>query len=81
MTDNIKEYDPPVSVKAGQIQFIEACHPPLVAGRYKVRMTQVVQESKESNTPWNSQPYETDLQFDVDAPRFMLDPADIHCVY
>ncbi|NTW06499.1 MAG: hypothetical protein HGA29_01505, partial [Syntrophaceae bacterium] len=81
MTDNIKEYDPPVSVKAGQIQFIEACHPPLVAGRYKVRMTQVVQESKESNTPWNSKPYETDLQFDVDAPRFMLDPADIHCVY
>lgn len=81
MTDNIKEYNPPVSVKAGQIQFIEACHPPLVAGGYKLSMTQVVQEAQESNAPWNSLPYEAELQFDVDAPRFTLDPADIHCVY
>jgi hypothetical protein len=43
MNDNVV-YDPPVTVKAGEIQFIEACHPPLVAGAYKVSMSQVIKE-------------------------------------
>ncbi|MEN6374655.1 MAG: hypothetical protein ABFD75_07740 [Smithella sp.] len=81
MREEIKNYVPPDSVKAGQIQFIEACHPPLVAGHYQVSMKQDVKESKESNTSWKSLPYEANLQFDVDAPRFTLDPADIHSVY
>ena len=81
MHEEIKNYDPPVSVKAGQIQFIEACHPPLVAGRYKLHMKQVVRESEKSETNWHLQPYEAGLQFDVDAPRFALDPVDIHSVY
>ena len=80
MTDEIK-YDPPLTVKAGQIQFIEACHPSLVAGQYKTGMNQVIKESEEAAIPWNSDPYRSDLVFSVDAPRFTFNSADIHSVY
>ncbi|MCU0571904.1 MAG: hypothetical protein MUC41_02815 [Syntrophobacteraceae bacterium] len=80
MIDEI-EYDPPVSVKAGQIQFVEACHPPLVAGGYTAIARQVVKESEQTEIPWNADPYTAELHFAVDAPRFTLDPADIHSVY
>ena len=80
-TDDPIEYTPPLTVKAGQIQFVEACHPPLVAGTYKVGMSQVIKESKEADIPWNSFPYASDLAFAVDAPRFTLAPTDIHSVY
>ena len=53
MTEEIK-YDPPLTVKAGQIQFIEACHPPLTAGDYKIGMHQVIKESEAATVPWNS---------------------------
>lgn len=72
---------PPVTVKAGEIQFIEACHPPLVAGDYTVGMRQIIKESEDAAVPWNSDPYASELQFAVDAPRFTLNPADIHSVY
>src|ERR1700752_4401091 len=72
---------PPVTVKAGQIQFIEACHPPLVAGDYTIGMRQTIKESEDAVVPWNSDPYAAELQFAVDAPRFTLNPADIHSVY
>src|SRR5215469_1551688 len=75
------KYDPPVTVKAGQIQFVEACHPPLIAGAYKVTMSQAIKESKEALVPWNSDPYASELVFWVDAPRFSLNPTDIHSVY
>jgi len=75
------DYNPPVTVKAGQIQFVEACHAPLVAGVYKVGMHQVIKESKEAVVPWNSFPYISELEFSVDAPRFALAPTDIHSVY
>jgi hypothetical protein len=80
MDDTIK-YDPPVTVKAGQIQFVEACHPPLVAGSYKVTMSQVIRESEDTLVPWNSDPYASELVFSVDAPRFTLNPTEIHSVY
>ena len=80
MTEEIK-YDPPLTVKAGQIQFIEACHPPLTAGEYNIGMRQVIKESEEAAVPWNSGPYRSDLTFQVDAPRFTFNPADIHSVY
>src|SRR5687768_8926958 len=75
------QYNPPLTVKAGQIQFIEACHPPLVAGQYQIGMTQLVKESKEAAVRWNSDPYASQLDFSVDAPRFTLDPGAIHSVY
>jgi hypothetical protein len=80
MTEEIT-FDPPLTVKAGQIQFVEACHPPLVAGEYKAGMSQIIKESEDAAVPWNSDPYRSDLVFSVDAPRFTLNPADIHSVY
>ena len=74
-------YQPPVTVKAGQIQFVAACHPPLVAGEYNAGMSQAIKESEDATVPWNSDPYISDLVFSVDAPRFTLNPADIHSVY
>ena len=75
------QYKPTVTVKAGQIQFVEACHPPLTAGEYQAGMHQIIKESKDATVPWNSDPYASDLVFVVDAPRFTLDPAAIHSVY
>jgi hypothetical protein len=83
MADNNEniQYKPPVTIKAGQIQFIEACHPSLAAGEYTARISQQIKESKDAPLPWNSDPYASNLSFWVDAPRFTLDPADIHSVY
>jgi hypothetical protein len=80
MSDTVN-FEPPVTVKAGQIQFVEACHPPLVAGAYRVSTSQVIKEPKDQAVPWNSDPYASELQFIVDAPRFTLNPTDIHAVY
>lgn len=75
------QYAPPITVKAGQIQFVEACHPPLAAGEYVAAMNQSIKESKDSLVPWNSDPYAAELVFSVDAPRFTLNPGDIHSVF
>jgi hypothetical protein len=75
------EYQAPLTVKAGQIQFIQACHPPLVAGEYKAGMRQVIKEAEDAAVPWNSDPYLSDLVFAVDAPRFTFNTSDIHSVY
>jgi hypothetical protein len=75
------DFKAPVTVSAGQIQFVEACHQPLVAGAYKVGMSQVIKESKDAAVPWNSDPYASEVQFFVGAPRFTLGPTDIHSVY
>lgn len=80
MPDEVK-YQPPVTLKAGEIQFIEACHPALVAGRYEVRTGMQIREDKDAKVPWNSDPYASSVEFWVDAPRFTLDPAGIHSVY
>jgi hypothetical protein len=80
MPDEVK-YDPPVTLKAGEIQFIEACHPALVAGGYEAHTGMQIRENKDAKVPWNSDPYASSVAFRVDAPRFTLDPADIHSVY
>lgn len=78
---NKPEYKPPVTIKAGQIQFVEACHPPLVAGEYAATVRQTLKDSPQASVPWNSDPYLSTLTFSVDAPRFTLNPGDIHSVY
>lgn len=78
---NKPEYKPPLTIKAGQIQFIEACHPPLVAGGYTATIRQTLKDSPQAPLPWNSDPYLSTLTFSVDAPRFTLNPGDIHSVY
>jgi len=72
--------DPPVTVDAGNIRFVEACHPPRVAGPYSVGMSQNIGDPG-GEKPWHEQAYKSELQFVVDAPRFSLNPADIHSVY
>jgi hypothetical protein len=79
--DDRVQYHPPVTLKVGQIQFVEACHPPLVAGQYRVRMQQLIKDSANAAIPWNSDPYASGVDFSVDAPRFTLDPAAIHSVF
>jgi hypothetical protein len=74
------EFVPPVTLKAGEIQFIEACHSPLTAGEYAVKVRQNISDS-EGAPAWNSAPYVSEMVFSVDAPRFTLNPADIHSVY
>jgi hypothetical protein len=82
LTDDPKiAYAPPVTVKAGEIQFIEACHPALVAGEYRVSTVGEIRETKEKSSKWNSDRYASEVVFWVDAPRFTLNPADIHSVY
>jgi hypothetical protein len=75
------EFKPPVTLRSGQIQFVEACHPPLVAGEYRIGLSQLIKASEDAPVPWNSDPYATALRFTVDAPRFTLDPSAIHSVY
>ena len=74
-------FKPPVTVKAGEIQFIEACHPPLTAGDYTVAVRQQIKKTEDAAIPWNSDPYASALTFTVEAPRFALNPADVHSVY
>ena len=72
---------PPVTLEVGQIQFAEACHPPLMAGEYQAGMSQFIGDPAKPDIPWNSDPYVSELVFVVDAPRFTLNPAEIHSVY
>jgi hypothetical protein len=82
LTDQPKtELAPPVTVTAGQIQFVEACHPALVAGEYRVNTVEEIRESKGADSKWKSDSYKSEVVFLVDAPRFTLNPADIHSVY
>lgn len=78
---NEPAYKAPVTIEAGQIQFVEACHPPLVAGEYTATIRQTLKDSPQASVPWNSDPYLSTLTFSVDAPRFTLNPGDIHSVY
>lgn len=74
-------FEPPLDVGPGQIQFVDACHPPLVAGDYRVDMRQSIKADKQAPGRWNSHPYDTALEFSVDAPRFQLQPSDTHSLY
>jgi hypothetical protein len=67
----------PLTLKAGQIRFAEACLPPLESGGYRVRMTQVLAESVDASKP----SFTRELEFEVQAPQFSLAPADIHSVF
>ena len=62
-------------LKPGQIRFHQWCKPPLGPGKYKVEVSQTVDELK------RPQPFTGELSFSVAGPRFSLNPADIYCVY
>ena len=69
------EPKPPLTITAGQVQFVDACLPPLVARDYQVTLEQNV------STVDKQYKYRRDFTFSVDAPRFSLKPTDIHSVY
>ncbi|OQW75609.1 MAG: hypothetical protein BVN35_08135 [Proteobacteria bacterium ST_bin11] len=82
LTNEKVVYDPPVTLKVGQIQFAAACLPPLVAGEYRIRIKQRILDSAAPDAaPWHAEPYQAGLDFSVEAPRFNLNPSDIHAVY
>lgn len=62
----------------GQIKFYDSIQPPLPAGDYTLRASQVV---KGVNEAGKSPQYDAGQPFRVDGPRFQLDPAVIHGVY
>jgi hypothetical protein len=72
---------PPITVQAGEIQFVEACHPALVAGEYRVSTVEQISSLQDAEYQWKSDSYKSEVVFSVDAPRFTLNPADIHSVY
>jgi hypothetical protein len=67
----------PATVAPGDIRFYDSIQPPLVAGQYKLTAKQEIKGLKEG--PVN--PYSADLPFEVNGPRFQIDPATIHMVF
>lgn len=59
----------------GQIEFFQACLPPLPLGEYTVRVEHTLQEVRPQK------PFCTTLEFSVAGPRFSLNPADVYAVY
>ncbi|MCK4258922.1 MAG: hypothetical protein KAX49_08090 [Halanaerobiales bacterium] len=62
------------SIKASQIQFIQACPPALDAGEYRITVEQKVKAS-DVELP------KTEKHFSVRGPRFALEPSDIYSVF
>ena len=62
-------------LQPGQIEFYEAILPPLVAGLYQLVTQQVVTLKTEDKT------YGLTTPFQVDGPRFRLQPNDVQQVY
>jgi hypothetical protein len=54
---------------------VDACPPPLTAGKYTLRATQTIA------TPQGPDDFVQEKTFWVSAPRFTLDPAEIYAVY
>jgi hypothetical protein len=67
----------PATVAPSDIRFFDSIQPPLVAGSYTLNATQEIKGLKEGAVD----PYKADLAFDVDGPRFAIDPASIHMVF
>lgn len=74
---------PPVTVGAGEIQFAEACLPPLAAGEYEIAMRQTVRLPPSADASGAPAPriYDSKLVVAVDAPRFTLAPSEIYSVF
>ena len=68
-------------LRPGEIRFVDACIPPLAAGDYRASIRQVVCDAARPGIALHAKPYETTLRFVVDAPRFKLQPTDLHSVY
>jgi hypothetical protein len=69
-------------IKTGQIKFLNACPPPLVAGQYAVRAKQTVKVPEEKNKDQKKTEFEkSTTEFWIGAPRFTLNTEDVYNVY
>lgn len=75
MTDPISSA--PGSVADGEIVFYDSIQPPLSAGSYTLRAEQRVTSLKEAKQPF----YQVRQPLKVTAPRFQIDPSQIHQVF
>lgn len=69
---------PPGDIGPFQINFFQACLPPLQAGNYTLVANQQVQNLKDEPQPPQ---FDATQPFRVDGPRYTLNPTDIHMVY
>jgi hypothetical protein len=60
---------------AGQIEFFQACLPPLPLGDYSIKVKQTLREIRPKK------PFVSKLEFSVAGPRFSLTPTDVYAVY
>jgi len=69
----------PATVAPGDIRFYDSIQPPLVAGPYPYTLDvhQEINDLKEGPVT----PYHANLPFEVNGPRFQIDPAVIHMVF
>lgn len=69
-------------IKSGQIKFLSACPPPLVAGEYAIRAKQMVEIPGNKNQEGKPTEFNKNTTtFWIGAPRFALNPEDVYCVY
>ncbi|HMK25417.1 MAG TPA: hypothetical protein VK483_05245 [Chitinophagaceae bacterium] len=68
-------------IKPGEIKFLEAAPPPLVAGEYILNATQSVNIPADKKNGQPSDFLNNSTTFHVSAPRFTLDLSDIYNVY
>ena len=60
---------------AGQIEFFQACLPPIPLGDYSVKVEQTLREIRPEK------PFVSELEFSIAGPRFCLTPTDVYAVY
>src|SRR4051812_32577556 len=65
------------TVNPGQIQFFDSIQPPLESGAYTLSATQDILDIPAETV----EPYTSEQQLNIDGPRFVLDPAQIHTLY
>lgn len=65
------------SLAPGQIEFYDSIQPPLPAGHYSLGVKQDIQNLKDGTQP----SYSITQPFQVDGPRFSIDPTAIHMVF
>jgi hypothetical protein len=78
--DDGQQGSPPIPV--GDIQFFDNWLPPLLDGTYRITVKQEINEVVDSNTAQQlAPPYVTTQYFQVQGPRFTLEPSQVYSVY
>lgn len=79
-SSNDANESPPVNIPVGDIQFFDNFMPPLVDGTYKLTVTQDIQDANTGQS-LPGQPYLLEQYFQVQGPRFTLDPTLVYSTF